>query len=40
MSLKTIEILLNIFSYAVLALICVTVVKIGLKILGIKIFSD
>jgi hypothetical protein len=38
--LKSIEILLNIISYGFLAFICVIIVKIGLKILGIQIFGD
>ncbi len=40
MNLKTLEILLNIFSYGILALVCVTIVRIGMKILDIKIFDD
>jgi len=31
MSMKTVEVLLNIASYGILAMICVTVVKIGIK---------
>jgi len=38
--LKNLEVLLNIASYGILAMICVTVVKIGMKICGIKVFGD
>jgi len=38
--MKTLEILLNIFSYGILAWISVMVVRIGMKFCGIKIFGD
>jgi len=38
--LKNLEVLLNIASYGFLAMICVTIVRIGMKLCGIKIFDD
>jgi len=37
--MKTLETLLNIFSYGILAMIGVAIVKIGMKIFGIKLFK-
>jgi len=38
--MKILENLLNIVSYAFLAMFCVTVVKIGMKLCGIRIFGN
>jgi len=38
--MKTLEVLLNIFSYAIMAMFFVTVIRIGMKFLGIKIFKN
>jgi hypothetical protein len=38
--LKTVEVLLNIASYGIMAIICVVIIRIGLKICGIEIFGD
>lgn len=38
--MKTLEVLLNIFSYGILAMFFLTLIKIGLKISGVKIFGD
>jgi len=38
--MKILETLLNIVSYAILAMFSVTVAKIGMKFCGIRIFGD
>ena len=38
--MKTLEVLLNIFSYTIMAMFFVTVIRIGMKFLGIKIFKN
>jgi len=38
--MKTLEVLLNIFSYGILAMFFITLIKIGMKLCGVKIFGN
>ena len=38
--MKLLEVLLNIASYGIMAMICVTVIRIGMKLCGIIIFGN
>lgn len=38
--MKTLEVILNIFSYGILAMFFLTLIRIGMKLCGVKIFGD